>query len=1257
MSYVLPHGLSEDSAIGVPLTPARLSTTVTLVVKLKELQLTDVPMHMDSMGTSQLRRFEHFGDLSDLENAISNQQKAVDLTNDGHPDQPMYFSNLGISQLTRFEHLGDLSDFKNAILNKQQAVDLTDDRHPDKPMYLSNLGIFQQTRFDYLGNLSDLENAISNKQKAVDFTDDGHRDQPMYFSSLGNSQQTRFNHLGDSSDLENAILNKQKAVDLTVDGHPDQPIYFSNLGICQRTLFEHFGDLSDLENAISNIQKAVDLTGDAHRDQPIYLSNLGNSQQTRFERLGHLFDLENSISNIQKAVDLTDDGHPDQPMYFLNLGMSQQTRFDRLGDFSDLENAISNKQKAVDLTDGGHPDQPIYFSNLGISKQARFDRFGDLADLENAISNIQKAVEITDDRYLGKARGLSNLGISQRMRFERLGDLSDLENAISNIQKAVDLTDDGHPSQPMYSSNLGNTQRTRFERLGHMFDLENAISNIQKAVDLTDDGHPDQPVYSSNLGNSQQTRFERLGHKFDLENAISNIQKAVDLTDDGHPDQPIYFSNLGNSQRTRFRHLGDLSDLENSISNLQKAVELTDARNVEKAGQLHSLSLSQRTRFEHLGDLSNLEDAISNVQKAIELTGDGHPAQPRHFSTLGISQQTRFVHHGDLSDLENAISNQQKAVDFTDDENPMKGNFLLGLGISLQTRFLYFGDPDDFVVSVSSYKAAAHLKLAYPSVALHAARQWAQTSHHNDDLLSALDGYRTALELFSKVAWLGLDTTTRQDMLLQEKAENLGCLAATCAIRLGHLEEAVELLDLGRSVFWKQASSLRSDFETLRQQDTEVAEKLEGIGRQLDAGNFYLTGERKFEDDRRNMEEIGRERRRLVSEWEELVVRVRQLPQFEFFLKPIPFSQLRQSCMTGQVVIINTSAYGVDALVFGATGLIEHVSLPDINHDALTELSQNIVLNQPSRGSELQRRKYTTHFLKPTLRTIWNDVLIHIFDKIHISLEDKIPMLPQHRIWWYLTGPLTFIPVHAAGPGLAGAPDVSQLIISSYVTTLESLFRAQKKYVPVLKERQKFLCVSQPETPGQTPLPQTAEEANDIIKILHSVGWSEENIACLSGTEATVDAVSAALNSCSWVHLACHGFQDPNLGMKSAFALHDGHLELGEIASKRLSIGQLALLSACQAASGLKDLPGEAMHLAAGLQFAGFPSVIATLWTIRDDDAAKVTSQVYRFLLRNGTKGLEPSDAALALNHAILYLREDTSVTVDRWAPFVHFGI
>ncbi|KIM76596.1 hypothetical protein PILCRDRAFT_12648 [Piloderma croceum F 1598] len=488
---------------------------------------------------------------------------------------------------------------------------------------------------------------------------------------------------------------------------------------------------------------------------------------------------------------------------------------------------------------------------------------------------------------------------------------------------------------------------------------------------------------------------------------------------------------------------------------------------------LYNLGLSQETRFKRLSDLSDLENAISNCQKAVELPDQEQSDQPLYLVGLARCQQTRFERLRDLSDIENTISNIQKGVELTADANPSKSMYLLRLGTALKCRFRYLDDLDDLATCVSFYKAAAQQKTAYPSHALHAARQWAQMSHSNGDLLSALDGYRMALDLLPKVAWLGLNISSRQDQLRQSKSENLGCLAANCAIQLGHLEEAVELLDLSRSIFWQQASSLRSDLEKLREDAPQLAEELERLSHLLDAGTFsdtaFISGMQEVEDGKRSTEDIGRERRRLVGEWE---------------------------------------------------GLVER-----------------------------------------------------------------------------------------------------------------------------------------PETPGQSLLPQTTEEVDRVSQVFRSSGWSEEDIRCLRGSEATVDNASSALDSYSWVHFACHAFQDSALGMKSAFALHDGHLELGHIASKNLSNGQFAFLSACEAAAGLQDLPGEAMHLAASFQFTGFPSVIATMWSIRDNDAPKVAEYTYQYLFRNGRQQLNPSEAATALNRAILRLREDPSITIDQWAPFIHFGM
>jgi CHAT domain-containing protein len=174
------------------------------------------------------------------------------------------------------------------------------------------------------------------------------------------------------------------------------------------------------------------------------------------------------------------------------------------------------------------------------------------------------------------------------------------------------------------------------------------------------------------------------------------------------------------------------------------------------------------------------------------------------------------------------------------------------------------------------------------------------------------------------------------------------------------------------------------------------------------------------------------------------------------------------------------------------------------------------------------------------------------------------------------------------------------------------------------------------------------------VQVVSCAGWPDEDIIRLNGSEATVDRVSAVLDSSSWVHLACHGMQHPTLGMKSAFALFDGNLELHRIVSRR-HIGRFAFLSVCHGATGLDILPGEAMHLAGAFKFAGFQSVVATIWGISDIDARIVAGAIYRYLFRNGVQSCDYLEAATALNRAVLRLREDPNVTVDRWAAFIHF--
>jgi len=107
------------------------------------------------------------------------------------------------------------------------------------------------------------------------------------------------------------------------------------------------------------------------------------------------------------------------------------------------------------------------------------------------------------------------------------------------------------------------------------------------------------------------------------------------------------------------------------------------------------------------------------------------------------------------------------------------------------------------------------------------------------------------------------------------------------------------------------------------------------------------------------------------DKWEELMESVRKLPQFTYFLMPVPFDQLCQAVGAEQIIIINASKYGVDALIFVLLDLFKHVPLPNIDLEELTVLSSEILLQQPAVPIEKLQQKYNSRYLKPALRRVW----------------------------------------------------------------------------------------------------------------------------------------------------------------------------------------------------------------------------------------------------------------------------------------------
>ncbi|KAG1845744.1 hypothetical protein C8R48DRAFT_733675 [Suillus tomentosus] len=64
--------------------------------------------------------------------------------------------------------------------------------------------------------------------------------------------------------------------------------------------------------------------------------------------------------------------------------------------------------------------------------------------------------------------------------------------------------------------------------------------------------------------------------------------------------------------------------------------------------------------------------------------------------------------------------------------------------------------------------------------------------------------------------------------------------------------------------------------------------------------------------------------------------------------------------------------------------------------------------------------------------------------------------------------------------------------------------------------------------------------------------------------------------------------------------MRDEHLTLLDIMGKDFPHAEFALLSACHTAVGDEETPDEMIHLAAGIRFPGFKSVVGTLWEVND---------------------------------------------------------
>ncbi|PPQ90624.1 hypothetical protein CVT25_006607, partial [Psilocybe cyanescens] len=1000
-------------------------------------------------------------------------------------------------------------------------------------------------------------------------------------------------------------------------------------------------------------------------------------------------DIKNSLATLERMSE----ANPERSDKCNTLCALYLEKYSCTQDVRVASSALVWAVKALGDVDYRSPDaRPELVSNVATCLKYKYDHSKDLQTLNMCIlyqSYVVKALPENDTKP-AHAGYLINYGTFLQTRGDHLGDSSDLVDGAKHLQRAIGLlttsTDPAdHPRLIAAVINLGNTLQILYKSTGTLDDLYNTIHCHEITLSLLTNKDAERSAALSRMGFAMMLHHQHFGNAEGVDKAVGYFREALEYVSDEHPSKPLYLSGYAGALTALYRRSNEAETINHAIEIHRKIMNLRKQDHPNRAVDMDKFASLYAERFESTKDLNDLDEAVNLHQSALSLTKEDQLTLKFTFlNNLGTTLKTRFEYSKAKEDSVQCISALESALDYAE-YGAARAKTIYNLAHAYFEVYTFGKDNNQRLKCIELCKEVVS-SLAPLSVRFNAAGLWTQAAISSTNGQVALEATTTMVDLLSQLAWPGLSLSSQISVL--RFANQVACNAAAIALHFKDPYRALEWLEQGRTVSWNQLLHMRSPLLELKAQEPELAEKIIELSRQLDVG------ERKPEASLTQKEEASKSsmtftKNPVALEREKLLQKARAIPGLERLMMAKNYSDFHIGTYDGPVVVVNVSQYRCDALIISNGRAPFHLPLPTFSLQQ-AEYLKTRMLKTLHNSARLQRSvqvedeefddsdagagmrygrprrvKPTNESIDADFRYILKELYDHIVEPIAnclgiaIAFDEDLP-----HIWWCLTGPLTFLPLHAAGIYAADNDHETARIsildyaVSSYIPSISALHNIM--YKKSARPPFKMLSVIQSNTPGQQPLPATLIEL-DIIRKSGMKGGLSEDMDVLQGDKASCGAVMEGMKTHSWIHLACHGKQDVHEPTKSGLHLHDSTLLLEDIVKVALPNADFAFLSACQTASGDASHPDEAVHLAAGMLMAGYNSVIASMWSIGDSDAAVVAEDVYDFLFEEGTIP-DSRKAARALHRAVRNLRtrhtgRHGGSKFLAWLPYIHVGM
>ncbi|KAG1747334.1 CHAT domain-containing protein [Suillus lakei] len=961
-------------------------------------------------------------------------------------------------------------------------------------------------------------------------------------------------------------------------------------------------------------------------------ADMGHTQFAEYVTSETVSHLNDAVQHFQLVLDQCPVDHPDHAAALTNLAWARLLGYVRK-DFQDIDTITSLFREALALHPQGHPDHQLSLYYLTEALTWRYSKENTAACIHESAQLSCKLLPLCPEgTYLRSIAAGAN-GVDYVIRECNNLPIDASNEGIHLRRNVLELCPLGNEHRPEVLHNLSKALRTSFQQRGGNDDIDECIQLRREAIALCPEGRSGHDIYLNDLALSLNNRFDHQGKPHDLNEAISLYEEVLRLWPIGHNFHAFALNNLGSALYNRFKQRGDIDDLNRAISLHRKALMLCPPGNPYRHSTLNNLALTLDTRYAKSDDSEDLNEAIDLYRESLQFMQPDNPERHKKFLNLSSALCSRFTQSRKNEDVKEAIRLCQESLEALPSLHPDRYVSYMQLKEAYLSRFQMHHNSADLSLAVENFRLASrHPTQGFPNRIL-TARKWVTAAERHSHT-SALEAYNTCFDLLEG------HLATRSSIILRHEAaaafsdsRSLPVNAASCAIRRGNGRHAVELVERGRGQQWSLASRLRSPLEDLESTNPNLAHKLSELSRCLSEAQGVVAS-----TDRTTADRAEIHYRRLTEQWGAAVAEIRNLESFSRFLLPPSYKDLQVAARHGPVIILIASEYSCSAIVVLTSGEPHHVRFPRITLPDLKKLKDDFAT--AIRHTARMRPEEPRKKLRVLLRIVWDEIMLPIVN----VLQHDLKLRRRSRIWLCPTAAFTSVPLHAANPFRMKAdrsgPEacLEDIYICSYTPTLSALIRSRQ----TMKTCGKARC---------------SPAVDSELELVRELVPSNVKFTNLSGDAATQAGTLDALQQSTWVHLACHGKQDHEQPYNSCFAMRDKPLTLLDIMENNSPQAEFAFLSACHTAAGDEETPDEVIHLAAGLQFSGFKSVIGTLWVVNDALAKHAVEAFYEKMFEDLEDGsvMDCTKAAWALNRATHTVK--TKVPLEQRMVFIHIGV